>query len=182
MTFDYGAGGFGVGLVGGIIGLILFALLVGSIVWLIVVLARPRHWGRPWVGGPWHVREHYGQQYGQYGPGGQGNPILAELDMAYARGQLSREEYFRRRADLTGWTPPGGTPGFTGGPGAGPGPGPGPGAGPGRQRSGSGTGSDPAPPPGLDPPRAPLPRRRLLRALRQRPTVRVRSATIGRRS
>ncbi|MGA8014369.1 MAG: SHOCT domain-containing protein [Candidatus Dormiibacterota bacterium] len=150
MIIRYGPGGFGVGLIGGIIGLILFALLVGSLVWLIVVLARPRRWGRPWVGGPWFG---YGQQYGQYGPGGQGNPILAELDMAYARGQLSREEYFRRRADLTGWMPPGGTPGFTGGPGAGPGPGSGSGSGspsgaaPGSGTDpGSSTGSDPGAP------------------------------------
>ncbi len=95
-----------------IIGLILFALMIASIVWLVVALARP---GRP-------VR------MGWYGGGGYAPrfrpPALDELDLAYARGQVTRDEYFRRRADLTGWGPGGGPPpGFSGsGPGA-PGPG-----------------------------------------------------------
>ncbi|MGO8685710.1 MAG: hypothetical protein ACLQT7_00800 [Candidatus Dormibacteria bacterium] len=110
--------GYGVGfpLWGTIIGLILLALLIGSIVWLVVALTRP---GR-------HVR------MGGWGAGGYGprfrHPALDELDLAYARGQLTRDEYFRRRADLTGWGPPGGPPGYPG-PGAGPqGPGADPGA------------------------------------------------------
>ena len=88
--------GYGVGfpLWGTIIGLILLALLIGSIVWLVVALTRP---GR-------HVR------MGGWGAGGYGprfrHPALDELDLAYARGQLTRDEYFRRRADLTGWGPP----------------------------------------------------------------------------
>jgi hypothetical protein len=38
------------------------------------------------------------------------NPALHELDLAYARGQLSREEYLRRRADLSWSGYPGGPP------------------------------------------------------------------------
>ena len=34
------------------------------------------------------------------------SPGLDELDMRYARGELSRTEYFERRADLTGAAPP----------------------------------------------------------------------------
>jgi hypothetical protein len=89
-----------------IVGLVFFALTIGSIVWLIVSLSRPGHWTRPYWGPGW---------YGPTPPQAQQSPALQELDIAYARGQLSREEYFRRRADLTGWSPPGGAPGFSGG-------------------------------------------------------------------
>lgn len=37
------------------------------------------------------------------------NAALAELDLRYARGELTREEYFQRRADLSG-TPAGPAP------------------------------------------------------------------------
>jgi uncharacterized membrane protein len=33
---------------------------------------------------------------------GHRSPALAELDLRYARGEVSREEYFQRRADLLG--------------------------------------------------------------------------------
>ncbi|MGA2283452.1 MAG: hypothetical protein ABSH07_07210 [Candidatus Dormibacteria bacterium] len=102
--------GYGVGfpLWGTIIGLILFALLIGSIVWLVVVLSRPgRQVRMSWYGGG-------------YGPRFR-HPALDELDIAYARGQLTRDDYLRRRADLTGgWGPPGGPPTGFGGPGPGP--------------------------------------------------------------
>jgi uncharacterized membrane protein len=116
MFIRYGYGSaIGFSLWGTIIGLVLFALLVGSIVWLIVVISRP---GR-------QARMHW--TAGGYGPRFR-SPAMDELDLAYARGQISREEYFRRRADLTGWGPPGGPSGF-GGPGPGPqGPGETPGA------------------------------------------------------
>ena len=99
MFIRYGPGaGLGFPLWFEIIGLILFALMIASIVWLVFALARP---GRP-------------MRTGWYGGGGYGPrfrpPALDELDLAYARGQLTRDEYFRRRADLTGWAPPGGPP------------------------------------------------------------------------
>jgi uncharacterized membrane protein len=94
--------GFGFPLWGTIIGLVLLALLIGSVVWLVIAVSRPsRHVRANWYAG------------GAYGPRFR-HPALDELDLAYARGQLTREEYFRRRADLTGWSPPGA---------AGPGPG-----------------------------------------------------------
>jgi putative membrane protein len=34
------------------------------------------------------------------------SPGLDELDMRYARGEVTREEYLQRRADLTGMAPP----------------------------------------------------------------------------
>jgi len=111
MRYGYGSG---FPLWGAIIGLVLFALLIGAIVWLIVAISRP---GRP--AGIHSVAGGYGPRFR--------TPAMEELDVAYARGRVNREEYFRRRADLTGWGPPGGPPGF---------PGPGP----------QGSGGDPAAP------------------------------------
>ena len=109
MFIRYGYGGVGFPLWFSIIGLILFALMIGSIIWLVISLTRPgRHVGMRWSAGG-----------GGYGPRFH-PPALQELDIAYARGQLTREEYFRRRADLTSWGGPGGPPGFAGGPGPGP--------------------------------------------------------------
>ena len=34
------------------------------------------------------------------------SPALAELELRYARGEITREEYFTRRADLAGMAPP----------------------------------------------------------------------------
>ena len=39
-------------------------------------------------------------------PGPSRSPGLDELDMRYARGEIAREEYLARRADLTGSVPP----------------------------------------------------------------------------
>jgi hypothetical protein len=87
-----------------IVGLVLFALMICSVVWLALAVGRPRTWTRPYWGPGW------------YGPAPDHRPqALEELDLAYARGQLSREEYFRRRADLSGSPAPGGTPGFSAG-------------------------------------------------------------------
>ena len=106
----YGYGGVGFPLWFSIIGLILFALMAGSIIWLVISLSRP---GR-------RVRMGWYAGGGGYGPRFR-HPALDELDLAYARGQVTRDEYFRRRADLTtGWGPAGGPPGFAGGPGPGP--------------------------------------------------------------
>jgi hypothetical protein len=108
MFMRYGYGGFGFPLWFSIIALVLFALMIGSIIWLVISLTRP---GR-------NVRAHW-YAGGGYGPRFR-HPALDELDIAYARGQLTRDEYFRRRADLTSWDPHGGPPGFGGGPGPAP--------------------------------------------------------------
>jgi hypothetical protein len=108
MFIRYGYGDFGFPLWFSIIGLILFALMIGSIIWLVISLTRP---GR-------NVRTHW-YAGGGYGPRFR-HPALDELDIAYARGQVTRDEYFRRRADLTSWDPHGGPPAFGGGPGPGP--------------------------------------------------------------
>jgi hypothetical protein len=95
MFMRYGYGGFGFPLWFSIIGLILFALMAGSIIWLVISLSRP---GR-------RVRMGWYAGGGGYGPRFR-HPALDELDLAYARGQVTRDEYFRRRADLTtGWGP-----------------------------------------------------------------------------
>jgi uncharacterized membrane protein len=96
--------GFGFPLWGAIVGFVLFFLLIAVLVWLVIVLSRPRRFGPM---GPYAYRHPYQ------------SPALHELDLAYARGQLSREEYLRRRADLSwagypgGPPTPGGTPGDT---------------------------------------------------------------------
>jgi len=108
MFIRYGPGsGLGFPLWFDIVGMILFALMIASIVWLVVSIARP---GRPMRMG-WYGGAGYGPRFRP--------PALDELDMAYARGQLTRDEYFRRRADLTGWAPPGGPPPGFGSPGPG---------------------------------------------------------------
>jgi len=38
--------------------------------------------------------------------GDQRNPAMAELEMLYARGEVSRDDYLTRRADLSGVPPP----------------------------------------------------------------------------
>ena len=70
--------------------LVFFLLAIGAIVWLIVLLMRQRS-GVP--SGPTPYRSR----------------ALDELDLMYSRGQISREEYFLRRADLT-WSAYGGHP------------------------------------------------------------------------
>ena len=63
---------------------VVLALLVAGAIWLARTLTRP---SSP-PGGP-------------AGP----NPARTELDLRYARGDLTREEYLQRRADLEGGQP-----------------------------------------------------------------------------
>jgi putative membrane protein len=56
---------------------VLLALLVVGVVWLVRTLAWP-------------------------GSGGTTSAARQELDLRYARGELTREEYLQRRADLEG--------------------------------------------------------------------------------
>jgi putative membrane protein len=63
---------------------VVLALLVAGAIWLARTLTRPS--SAP--GGP-------------AGP----SPARAELDLRYARGDLTREEYLQRRADLEGGQP-----------------------------------------------------------------------------
>ena len=69
--------------------LIVVALVVGA--WLVAraVLQHPPHPGP-----------------GPAGPAWPPSPGLHELDMRYARGEIDRLEYLRRRADISGQPPP----------------------------------------------------------------------------
>ena len=68
--------------------LVAVAVVVG-IVLVVRILARRPHQAPPMMGPPpWR------------------SPALHELDMSYARGTLSREDYLQRRADLTGMPAP----------------------------------------------------------------------------
>lgn len=75
--------------------LIVVALVVGT--WLVVraVLARPAP-----------PRPPYGVPPPGWTPQ---NPALHELDLRYARGEIARDEYMQRRADLSGQAPPPGS-------------------------------------------------------------------------
>jgi putative membrane protein len=51
-------------------------------------------------------------RHGHVGPPPPSNAALSELDLRYARGEVGREEYLQRRADLLGQVaPPPGGPG-----------------------------------------------------------------------
>jgi putative membrane protein len=62
-----------------IFAVLVLALLVVGVVWLVRTLASP-------------------------GPGSATSTARQELDLRYARGELTREEYQQRRADLEGGT------------------------------------------------------------------------------
>jgi putative membrane protein len=64
-----------------ILWVVVLALLVAGAIWLARTLTRPPN-----------------------PPSGPG-PARAELDLRYARGDLTREEYLQRRADLEGGQP-----------------------------------------------------------------------------
>jgi putative membrane protein len=84
-------GGMGGGMMGGgfmwfwvvmvVLMVVVVALLVAGAIWLARTLTRPSN--------------------ASSGPG----PARAELDLRYARGELDREEYLQRRADLEGGQP-----------------------------------------------------------------------------
>jgi putative membrane protein len=64
--------------------LVVLALVVGTVFIVRMLLARPHLLTRPTPPAP-------------------PSPALAELDLRYARGEVSREEYLQRRADLLGY-------------------------------------------------------------------------------
>ena len=88
---------------------------VGWVIWLVVLVAiivtvvllarssrRRAVYQRPWNGGPWQGHWHGGWQ----------SPGIHELDIRYARGEITRDEYLQRRADMLSHpgAPPGGSP------------------------------------------------------------------------
>ena len=87
------------------LGWVISLLVLGAIITTVVLVARSsrRHAITP---NQWH--------------GGWQSPGLHELDIRYARGEISREEYLQRRADMVSQpgTPPGGTPPSSAGPSA----------------------------------------------------------------
>jgi len=86
---------------------LIWALVIIAIVVAVLLLVRSsrRHgvYPRPWYGGP----------------GPWQSPGLHELDLRYARGEIGRDEYLQRRADILGHPaqpPSGGPPAAGGGP------------------------------------------------------------------
>lgn len=86
----------GLGLLGGLFWVALFALFIGLIAWAVARLATHNHHIRPWASssappaaqaGPWMAPR---------------DDALAAARMRYARGELDREAYFRMVEDLTG--------------------------------------------------------------------------------
>ncbi len=77
---------------GGLVPALLFAILIGVAVWAVLRLSsQPRT--VPGAGGP-------------VLPPPVRDPVLDEVRMQYARGQISREEFLQRSLDLGGSAPP----------------------------------------------------------------------------
>src|SRR4051812_22256948 len=83
------AGGGGAGWPDGL-AWVIFAVLLALLLLAIVSLALSAYW---------------------HTAGGTRGGALAELDLRYARGEVGRDEYLQRRADLGGPAAPGGEPG-----------------------------------------------------------------------
>lgn len=75
-------------ILGTVLRFVALVLIIAAIVYLVraFLLTRQRSWAPP---------------------GPSRSPGLDELDMRYARGEVTRDEYLARRADLMGTTPPG---------------------------------------------------------------------------
>jgi uncharacterized membrane protein len=71
-------------------GVSVLAIVLRFTVWILVILAVV-----------WVVREILAAIRGHRAPP-LPNPAMAELEMLYARGEVSRTDYLTRRADLTG--------------------------------------------------------------------------------
>jgi len=71
--------------------LVVLALVIGTVFIVRMLLARPNMLNRPTPPAP-------------------PSAALTELDLRYARGEVTREEYLQRRADLLGHVNPGGPP------------------------------------------------------------------------
>jgi putative membrane protein len=99
--YYYGAGPFWVGWV---ISLVVLAAIITTVVLLARSSRRHAIYPRQWNGGPWQGHWHGGWQ----------SPGLHELDIRYARGEITRDEYLQRRADMLSHPmapPPGAPPG-----------------------------------------------------------------------
>ncbi|HEX6539676.1 MAG TPA: SHOCT domain-containing protein [Candidatus Dormibacteraeota bacterium] len=83
--------------------LIVIALVAGAFLLVRAVLHRPLPPRPPYMPAP-------GGPPFMHGPGAPAQSALAELDLRYARGDIDRDEYLQRRADLTGQVPPGPSP------------------------------------------------------------------------
>jgi putative membrane protein len=91
---------------------VVWLLVLVAIITTVLLVARSsrRHASHPhqWSGGQWQGYGHAGWQ----------SPGLHELDLRYARGEITRDEYLQRRADMLSLPvpPPGGPPPGTPGP------------------------------------------------------------------
>ena len=110
MMWWWGDGHMGAaGWIGLILMVVIWVLIVAGVVFLIRALVRgPRHpgyWGSSHYGpgGPGAAGPGPGGQW-QAGPGMRtGNPdALRTLEERYARGEIDRDEFMQKKADLTG--------------------------------------------------------------------------------
>ena len=79
-------------LFGGLIPLVLFAALIGVAIWAVLRLSH-----RPQAGAPMPIHGALA---------GRGDPALDALRGRYAKGEISREEFFQTSSDLGAPTPP----------------------------------------------------------------------------
>lgn len=67
--------------------LILFSMVAAAVVVVVVVVSATRH-------------PHPAPPAPPFPPQRMSTPALSELDLRYARGEIEREEYLRRRSDI----------------------------------------------------------------------------------
>jgi putative membrane protein len=77
-----------------VIGLVFLVLLALAVIAAVVVIVR--------LAGRHPMGPIFGPGPGAWGPGPGPHHALAELDLRYARGEIERNDYLQRRADLLG--------------------------------------------------------------------------------
>ncbi len=91
--YYYGPHMYGIGPWGGIVGLFFGLLIIALVIRIIFFIAR---------GGRWHRWERWHHMHGdQYYGAHPSNTALDILNERYAKGEINKEEYEAKKADIT---------------------------------------------------------------------------------